>query len=503
MRNNEKFGKMEHNNKNNKIMKGKYLLGAFGMAIIGAFVALFVFTRLIDKPSAKVGKDTASLNIVEARPILTSLQQQDTQVDLTYAAEQAVHAVVSVRTSTMVSGQYDNPIMEFFYGRSQRQPREMKGLGSGVIISEDGYIITNNHVVEDAEKINIKLNDNREFEARIIGRDPSTDIALLKIKADNLSYMKYGDSDQLRLGEWVLAVGNPLYLYSTVTAGIVSAKGRNLGLIDDNYKIESFIQTDAALNPGNSGGALVNTKGLLVGITSAIITPSGTFAGYSFAIPVTIVRKVVEDLKQYGEVQRAFIGVKISDVTPELIDKENLKLDAVKGVYLSEVTEGGAALEAGLKVKDVIVKFNGVSVGTVAELQEQIGKFRPGDKADVTYIRNGKENTVSIVLRNYDNTTKFVAPGEGAGVVFGARLESLNSEEKGMYRIDYGVKVTELNDGRFKELGIKKGYIILTINGKKVKAASDVKEFTNNGQNLTSLEGYQSNGTYFSYSFRK
>jgi Do/DeqQ family serine protease len=404
----------------------------------------------------------------------------------------------------MVSGQYDNPIMEFFYGRGQRQPREMKGLGSGVIISADGYIITNNHVVEDAEKINVKLNDNREFEAHLIARDPSTDIALLKIKADNLSYMKYGDSDQLRLGEWVLAVGNPFNLTSTVTAGIVSARGRNLGIIDDNYKIESFIQTDAALNPGNSGGALVNTKGLLVGITSAIITPSGAFAGYSFAIPVNIVRKVVEDLKQYGEVQRAFIGVtKIEDVTSDLIEKESLKLDEVKGVYLGGINEGSSAADAGLKVKDVITRFNGVSIGSVAELQEQVGRYRPGDKAEITYIRSGKENTVTIVLKNYDNTTKFVAPGEGAGVVFGARLESLSPEEKGMNRIDYGVKVTELNDGRFKDLGIKKGYIILTINGKKVKAASDVKEFTNNGQNLTSLEGYQSNGTYFSYSFKR
>jgi len=495
---------MEQNNQNKKAVRGKYLLGALVMSVIGAFVALFVYTRLIDKPSERIGKDTARLSIIEAQPILTSLQQQDGQVDLTYAAEQAVHAVVSVRTSTMVSGQYDNPIMEFFYGRGQRQPREMKGLGSGVIISADGYIITNNHVVEDAEKINVKLNDNREFEAHLIARDPSTDIALLKIKADNLSYMKYGDSDQLRLGEWVLAVGNPFNLTSTVTAGIVSARGRNLGIIDDNYKIESFIQTDAALNPGNSGGALVNTKGLLVGITSAIITPSGAFAGYSFAIPVNIVRKVVEDLKQYGEVQRAFIGVtKIEDVTSDLIEKESLKLDEVKGVYLGGINEGSSAADAGLKVKDVITRFNGVSIGSVAELQEQVGRYRPGDKAEITYIRSGKENTVTIVLKNYDNTTKFVAPGEGAGVVFGARLESLSPEEKGMNRIDYGVKVTELNDGRFKDLGIKKGYIILTINGKKVKAASDVKEFTNNGQNLTSLEGYQSNGTYFSYSFKR
>ena len=493
---------MEQINQNNKNMKTKYLFGALAMVVIGAFIALIVYTRLIDKPSERVGKDTAGLNIGEAQPLLTSLQQQDSPIDFTYAAEQTVHAVVAVRTSTMRAEQY-NPIMDFFYGNNSRQPREMKGLGSGVIISEDGYIITNNHVVEDAEKINVKLNDNREFEAQVIGRDPSTDIALLKIKADNLSYIKYGDSDQLKLGEWVLAVGNPFNLTSTVTAGIVSAKGRNLGIINEDYKIESFIQTDAALNMGNSGGALVNTRGLLVGITSAIISRSGDYAGNSFAIPINIVKKVVNDLKQYGEVQRAFIGVKISDVTPDLIDKENLKLDAVKGIYLSTVNDGGAASDAGLKEKDVIVKFNGVSVGTVSELQEQVGKFRPGDKADVTYIRNGKENTVPLVLKNYDNTTKVVAPGEGAGVVLGARLEALNSEDKGNYRLEYGVKVTEVNDGRLKDLGIRKGYIILSVNGKKVKSASDVKEFTNNGQLLTSIEGYQSNGYRFSFQFGK
>jgi serine protease Do len=491
---------MEQINQNRKNMKAKYLLGSLVMAIFGALIALIVFTRLIDKPSEMVGKETTSLNIAEAQPILTSFQQQDRPVDFTYAAEQTVHGVVSVRTSTMVSGQNNNPIMEFFYGYSSRQPREMKGLGSGVIISEDGYIITNNHVVEDAEKINVKLNDNREFEAKLIGRDPSTDIALLKIKADKLSSIKYGDSDQLKLGEWVLAVGNPFNLTSTVTAGIVSAKGRNLGILDDNYRIESFIQTDAALNMGNSGGALVNTRGLLVGITSAIISPSGAYAGNSFAVPVNIVKKVVDDLKQYGQVQRAIIGVNITDVTSDLIDKENLKLDQIKGVYLSGIVSGGAAEDAGMKEKDVIVKFNGVSVSSVSELQEQVGKFRPGDKTDITYIRNGKENTIPIVMKNVDNNTKLVAPGEGVGVIFGARLVPLNSDEKDSYKIDNGLKVMELNDGRFKELGIRKGYIIISVNGKKVKSASDVKEFTNNGQSLTSIEGYQSNGYRFNSS---
>ena len=481
-------------------MKGKYLIGALFMAIFGAFVALFAYTRLIDKPSDKPVKDSSELTIPAAKPVLTSLGEQVAQVDLTYAAEQTVHSVVAVRTSTMVTSQYNN-FYDFFYGNNSRQPREMKGLGSGVIISEDGYIITNNHVVEDAEKINIKLNDNREFEAQVIGRDPSTDIALLKIKANNLSYIKYGDSDALKLGEWVLAVGNPFNLTSTVTAGIVSAKGRSLGINEGTYKIESFIQTDAALNPGNSGGALVNTQGQLVGITSAIYSTSGSYSGNSFAIPVTIVKKVVDDLKQYGEVQRAIIGVNIKDLDPDLAGKLNLK--EIKGAYVDGIIQGGSAEDAGLKEKDVIVKINGISVGSVSELQEQVGKFRPGDKADVTYIRGGKENTVSVVMKNLENTTNIVQAGVGGGVVFGAKLESVNAGDKDKFRVDNGVKVVELNNGRFKDLGIGKGSIIVSVNGKKVKTASDVREFTNNEQSLTSIEGYASDGTLFTFQFRR
>ena len=270
--------------------------------------------------------------------------------------------------------------------------REVSGYGSGVIISADGYIITNNHVIEDAESVDVTLNDKRTFTAQVIGRDPSTDIALLKIKADNLPFIKYGDSDQLKLGEWVLAVGNPFNLTSTVTAGIVSAKGRNLGLIEGDYRIESFIQTDAALNMGNSGGALVNTKGLLVGITSAIFSPSGAYAGNSFAIPVSIVKKVVDDLKEFGEVQRAIIGVNIRDVNSDDAEKQNL--GAVKGVLITGIVPDGSAEEAGLKENDVIVKFDGVDVNSTSELQEQVGKHRPGDKATVTYLRKGKETTV-------------------------------------------------------------------------------------------------------------
>ncbi len=483
------------------VMKMKYLFGGLFTALLGAGIALFAYTRIIEKPAGIQLKDSSQTEVRNAEALLTSLTMQEGQIDFTYAAEQTVHAVVHVRTKSTISPRASNPIMEYFYGDRNNQPREVKGYGSGVIISSEGYIITNNHVIEDAESIEVKLNDNRTFTAEIVGRDPSTDIALLKIKADGLPFVKYGDSEQLRLGEWVLAVGNPFNLTSTVTAGIVSAKGRNLGILDSDLKIESFIQTDAALNMGNSGGALVNTKGLLVGITSAILSPTEAYAGNSFAIPVTIVKKVVEDLKQYGEVQRAIIGVNIMEVTQE--DAEKYKLSEVKGARISNIIKDGSAEAAGLKENDIIVRFNGVAVATPSELQEQVGKFRPGEKANITYIRNGKEVTIPITLKNLAGNTNVVSPGmSGTGIVFGCRLESLGSSDKQKFDVDYGVKVTVVNDGKFKDIGLKKGYIILSVNGKKVKTASEVRQATGNESELKSIEGIQSDGTIFSYSFR-
>lgn len=482
-------------------MKAKYFIGALLMAILGAAIALFAYSKINERSAGTLAKDSSRVELRDGNAYLTSMSMQEKPVDFTYAAEQTVHAVVHVRTKSMVGPQASNPIMEWFYGERYSKPREVAGYGSGVIISSDGYIITNNHVIEDAENVEVKLNDNRIFNADIIGRDPTTDIALLKVKASNLPFIKYGDSDQLKIGEWVLAVGNPFNLTSTVTAGIVSAKGRSLGILDADLRIESFIQTDAALNMGNSGGALVDTKGLLVGITSAIFSPSGAYAGYSFAIPVAIVRKVVDDLKQFGEVQRAIIGVNITDVTQE--DAEKQKLGEVKGAKISNVVPNGAAEAAGLKENDIIVKFNGVSVSSPSELQEQVGKFRPGDKANITYVRNGKENTVPIVLKNVaGNTSVVTREMNGTGSVFGARLESLGSSDREKFNIDYGVKVAEIGDGKLKDLGVRKGYIILSINGRKVKSASEVRSATDNESNLKSIEGIQSDGTFFSYSFR-
>jgi serine protease Do len=482
-------------------MKGKYLLGGILMALLGASIALFAYTKILVKPMVAAAKDSSNVEIQNARAYLTSLQTQEGPVDLTYAAELTVHAVVHVHIKMMEAP--DNPIMDWFYGNKSSKPQPVSGYGSGVIISNDGYIITNNHVVENAESVDVTLNDKRTFTAKVVGRDPGSDIALLKIKADNLPYIKYGDSDQLRLGEWVLAVGNPFNLTSTVTAGIVSAKGRTLHLNEGAYSIESFIQTDAALNMGNSGGALVNTKGLLVGITSAILSPSGAYSGNSFAIPVSIVKKVVDDLKQYGEVQRAIIGVNIQDVEADDAAKQHLA--EVKGAMVTRVLPGGSAQEAGMKENDVIIKFDGQSVNTVSELQEQVGKHRPGDKATVTYVRNGKESTIPITLKNVAGNTKVVTAEmeEKEDVVFGARLESLDSRDMNSLNIDYGVRVKEINKGKFKDIGMAEGFIILSVNGKKVKTPDDVRQFTDNGKTMKSIEGMLPDGSILNYKFGK
>lgn len=470
------------------------------MAVAGAAITLLIYTKIVQRPATIVERDSSSTELADAKPFLTSLQLGEGQIDFTYAAEQTVHAVVHVRTKSMVK-QPENPFMQWWYGdRYNNEPREQRGFGSGVIMSEDGYIVTNNHVIEDAEDIEVKLNDNRVLTAELIGRDPTTDIALLKIKANNLQYLRWGDSEKLKVGEWVLAVGNPFNLTSTVTAGIVSAKGRNLDILEGEYRIESFIQTDAALNVGNSGGALVDTKGLLVGITSAIYSPSGAYAGNSFAIPVSIVKKVVDDLRQYGEVQRAIIGVSITDMTAEEAEKQNMK--EVKGAFVAKVYDGSAAAEANLKENDVILKIAGVSVNTSAELQEQVAKYRPGDKISVTYIRGGKEYTVPVTLKNIAGNTSVVTRGMTGVEVFGARLEGLSANEKRSYKLDNGVRIMELGEGLFQDIGLRRGTIITTINGKKVNNSADVRSATSgNESSLKTIEGYSPDGRFFSYRF--
>jgi len=470
------------------------------VALFGALAGLFIYTRFLDRDKLVIGTEKER-KMIEENARYTSMLPQSGVNDFTFAAEQTVHGVVHVKTRATVSSSYSNPLYEFFYGPGSSQPRVVSGFGSGVIVTADGYIVTNNHVIEEADEVDVTLNDKRTFPAEVIGRDPSTDIAVLKIKANDLPYIRFGNSDAIRLGEWVLAVGNPFNLTSTVTAGIVSAKGRSLGLLDNQYRIESFIQTDAALNPGNSGGALVNVQGELMGITTAIISPSGAYAGNSFAVPTSIVKKVYEDIKQFGEVQRGLMGVNITDVTAELADKENLK--EIKGVYLTGVTDDGAAKAAGLAEKDVIIAINGEPVATTADLQEKVSRYRPGDRLEVTYLRKGRQDKKSVVLRNIEGGTGVVAPGAQSSSVFGATFTPLTAGEKSQFKISDGAKITTISDGRFRDLGLSKGTIIIDVNGQKVNSGADIRRATNNEKNLTSVEGFTTDGTYFKYQTRR
>lgn len=478
-------------------MNGKRIFGSILIAIVGGMIALFAYILLFEKPEIKSDNGFTNRELVKFTNLPANFEGKN--LDFTYAAERTVHAVVHVKTVTEQTRHLRNPLYEFFYGdQYYRNPQPMLGFGSGVITSSDGYIITNNHVIENSDEIEVVLNDKRTFEAVVVGADPSTDLALLKIKAKDLIFVPYGNSDELRLGEWVLAVGNPFNLTSTVTAGIVSAKGRNLGILpDDEFRIESFIQTDAALNRGNSGGALVNTKGELVGINAAIISPNGGYAGNSFAIPVTIVKKVIEDLKEFGEVQRAILGVTIQDVTDELVKEK--KLDKIEGVYINGLRENGAAIEAGIEVGDIIISINALKVNSTAELQEKIAKFRPKEKVKIIIKRKGKTKQFDVVLRNMQGNTGII---RSADLVLGAKFEELDKDVIDRYRISGGVKIVDVGDGPLKELGLRKGYIITGINDKKVDKVDDIKNNLGGGRALYSIEGVQPNGTFFSYKFR-
>jgi Do/DeqQ family serine protease len=434
----------------------------------------------------------------ESAPVVrTSLPgtPDGTLPDFTVAAEKTVHAVVHVKTFYAPRVNAFDPFG--FWGRPIQAPPQQSS-GSGVIITDDGYIITNNHVVEDADKVEITLNDNRTFTAKIVGNDPSTDLALLKIDEKNLPFIAYGNSDELKVGEWVLAVGNPFNLTSTVTAGIVSAKGRNIGILPDQYKIESFIQTDAAVNPGNSGGALVNTRGELVGINSAIASNTGSYTGYSFAIPVNLVRKVVDDLAEFGNVQRGFIGVSIRDLDSKLAEEKGLKVS--RGVYVAGLTEGGSAAKAGIEEGDVIVKVGDVTVNSTPELQEQIGRFRPGDKVNVTVQRSGKEQIFAVVLRNKDGATEIVRQDDTV-TLLGATFETAGKEEQTRLGLRGGVKVTELSAGKLMSAGIREGFIITTIDKKPVYTKEDLNNVLKSKQGGVLIEGVYPGGQKAYYGF--
>ncbi len=430
--------------------------------------------------------------------------------NFTEAAEMSVNAVVHVKIfkeqrqqSYSYGNQFDDPFFQFFFGPRQQQRQQQQqqsdddndlnvvGAGSGVIISDDGYIVTNNHVIESADKIEVTLNDRTTYEAQLIGTDPTTDIALLKVDATGLHFLQFGNSDAIKVGEWVLAIGNPFNLTSTVTAGIVSAKSRSIGIMSSgsqNMGIESFIQTDAAVNPGNSGGALVSTRGELIGINTAIASTTGSYSGYSFAVPATIAQKVVQDLKQYGEVQRALLGVSITDVTPQIQKKYNLA--NVKGVFVAQVSDGGAAKEAGIQEGDVIISVDGENVNTVPALQEKIGTKRPGESVKLEVVRNGSTKQFVVTLRNIRGTTGIVKLDENQKTL-GATLEQISNEDMQKLRIRNGLKITKLSDGKLKQSGVREGFIIVKANRLPVSSAADFQQIV-----ATASEGLFISGIY-------
>lgn len=463
------------------------------MVIMGAFIAVWAYSTFFEKQKV--------VTVTEKQPIKYATLAADSDAalpDLTFAAEKSIHSVVHIATQSVRGGGWSsgNPFFDEFFGLRNQEPQIAQGFGSGVIITENGYIVTNNHVIENAQNIKVILNDRREFDAKLIGADPSTDIALLKIEAKGLQFLTYGDSNALKLGEWVLAVGNPFNLTSTVTAGIVSSLGRNLRINEDQYSIESFIQTDAAVNPGNSGGALVNQQGNLVGINTAIASRTGSYTGYSFAVPVTIVQKVIADLKEFGEVQRALLGVNIGDVNAEIA--KELGLEKVEGVYVGGVPENGAAKSAGIKEKDVIIQVDRVPIKTTAELQEKISQYRPGDKVVVVVIRDKEKKQFTVTLRNKHGDTEIVRDNIQ---VLGAEFETVKDSEKEKLEINSGIKITKLNSGKLKTSGMKEGFIITHVNKRPINEVNDLKREISNAKGGILVEGVYPNGEQAFFSF--
>jgi Do/DeqQ family serine protease len=435
-------------------------------------------------------------------PIQTSFTsaQEMALPSFTEAADNSLHAVVHIITeTTRKSSVYDDFFsLEDLFGAPRS--RTYKATGSGVIISSDGYIITNNHVVENAEKVSITLNDKRTYDASIIGRDPSTDLALVKIEAEELPFLQFGNSDKVKIGDWVLAVGNPFNLTSTVTAGIVSAKARNINILGSNSAIESFIQTDAVVNRGNSGGALVDVYGKLIGINAAIASGTGYYTGYSFAIPASIAKKVVTDLKEYGTVQRAYIGVTIREVDDKLA--KQIDLDDIQGVYIQGLVEDGAADEAGIEAGDVIIEVEGMAVNSRAELLEKTGQYHPGDKITVKAIRDNKIKNFTVQLTNKNGDTKLLEKVTTPLLSnLGAEFEIPSDKTLEKLGIESGVQISSLHQGALKNSGIKSGFIITKIDKKSVSTVEEIDQILKEKKGGILIEGIYPNGTRAYYGF--
>ncbi len=430
-------------------------------------------------------------------------------LDFIFAAERVTPTVVHIRTYQddlyRRNSRFGNLFDRWMGREGEDGYRPPTGSGSGVIISSDGFIVTNYHVVESSDEIEVILDDKREFSAKIIGTDPTTDLALIRIQTENLPFVQYGNSDNVKIGEWVLAVGNPFDLTSTVTAGIVSAKGRNINILRNNLAIESFIQTDAAVNPGNSGGALVNLKGELIGVNTAIATRTGSFAGYSFAVPVSLVQKVTEDLLEYGEVQRALLGVIIRDVDASLAETKGI--EKIRGVYIEEVSANSAALDAGLQKGDIIIAIEGAAVNSPAELQEQVAKFRPGDEIAVDYSRNNSNFSVAVKLKNTAGNTALVRR-ENNEIIniddLGISIQKLDAGERLAYNLEYGVKVLRLFEGLIlDQTNMEESFIITEINGEEISSPNDLKAVLESRTSRLIIEGQYPGGRQKRFQVRR
>ena len=481
----------------------------FASALLGAGVASYAVVR-----NSQAGTTIEYVNrdgdtVPVAKTQLVSLEQSTSYPDLTFAAENAVKAVVNIESIQEVEVRQQipyNPFFDFFgfpqpqQGGGQPQKREQRSGGSGVIISADGYIVTNNHVVEHATKLRVKLNDGRVFDAKIIGKDPTTDIALIKVEAEALPVLQFGSSDNLRLGEWVLAIGSPFDLQSTITAGIVSAKARQLDVIPNEFRIESFIQTDAAVNPGNSGGALVNARGELVGINTVIKSSTGSYIGYSFAVPESIVRKVVNDLREYGVVQRALLGVSFRYIDQDFIDQmgKDTGIKEVGGAYVASVVEGGSSSEAGLRKGDIILEIDGVKITSGTTLTEQIGKHRPNDKINLLVKRGDNVKQFEVVLRNKAGKAELLTKEDVDVVeVLGGRFADIDERAARKLDIRGGVQVQSIKQGGLlAKARVREGFVITHINDKAIRSVSDLGRLT---EKIQSIDGVYPNGKSASY----
>jgi len=476
-----------------KIVMKKGLLIVALAAVAGGLTAWIVAKSAMPETAGTI---TQVVGDSQYRTVNLSL---DNYPDFTYAAESAIDAVVYVKVVSREMSRQAPSIFDFFFGYGGTpQERERVGSGSGVIIREDGYIVTNNHVIEGATDIEVTLTNNKTFKAELIGTDPATDVALIKVDAQGLPVIPFGDSDKLRLGEWVLAIGSPYNLRSTVTAGIVSAKGRSIPDSSREFKIESFIQTDAAVNPGNSGGALVDKAGNLVGINTAIVSQTGAYAGYSFAVPVNIVKRIVDDLMDFGSVRRAVLGVVMSPITQEIADK--LKLSSLNGVYIVEVSPGSAAEQAGVKKEDVLVKIDSVQVTSASSVQEMVSGFYPGDKATLTVIRGGKEKELEVTFKGTAQENGTVTE-DGSVAFYGSAIKEASKETKERLGIKSGVEIVSVGPGKIMDAGVTEGFVILYVNDQPVSKPQDVINIIKKSKRAVFIEGLTSYGkvSYFGF----